>query len=572
MIKIKNPLFAVFLVFFLLVSAFLGYSLSYRNLILPNISVSGVEIGGLSKEVAEMKIEKAFEDSPNQVSVTRMDGAEVGSLEKIEIKRDYKWVADQSLKIGRERNIFKNIKTRVELVFKPLELSLPLIFDEASLEDALEEVALKVEEAPKRPTIIKEGEKYVFVKGVNGVALNRDMARAKIREKLALPGNQSVILPLEEIKMEENQELVAKALDNLNSWGEQPLLIKYKDFNLNLELDRIAPLFGLINDLLDLDEFKELVTELAEKVETEPKDAVFEFDEGKVQEFKAEVVGVIIDIPKLEKVLEQALKKDAERTVEIPVILNYPKVRTGDINNLGIKELLGVGKSSFSHSIPGRVFNVNLASSRINGVVVAPGEEFSFNKAVGDINRQTGYQTAYVISGGKTVLGDGGGVCQVSTTVFRAALNSGFPITERRAHAYRVGYYEQDSLPGIDATIYSPTTDFKFLNDTGHHILIQIKVDTKNLTMKVEVYGTSDGRVASISKPVVFGQVAAPATVYVDDPNLPKGTKKQIDWSAPGAKVNFDYKVVRNGETLFEKKFISNYQPWRAVYLVGTGN
>jgi vancomycin resistance protein YoaR len=270
--------------------------------------------------------------------------------------------------------------------------------------------------------------------------------------------------------------------------------------------------------------------------------------------------------------LAEFLLSAEDKVLEIPVILTYPKIKTGDVNNLGIKELIGTGKSTFFHSIPGRVFNVNLAASRISGTLVGPGEEFSFVKAVGDISKTTGYQTAYIISEGRTVLGDGGGVCQVSTTTFRAALDAGLPITERKAHAYRVGYYEQDSPPGIDATVYYPTADLKFLNDTGNYILIQETVDTKNLSMKVEIYGTSDGRKSSLSKPRISNQSPPPPTMYVDDPTLPLGTMKQIDWSAWGAKVVFDYKVERNGENIYEKTFVSNYQPWQAVYLKGTGN
>ncbi|KKT64866.1 MAG: VanW family protein [Candidatus Collierbacteria bacterium GW2011_GWC2_44_30] len=144
------------------------------------------------------------------------------------------------------------------------------------------------------------------------------------------------------------------------------------------------------------------------------------------------------------------------------------------------------------------------------------------------------------------------------------------PITERKAHAYRVGYYEQDSPPGIDATVYYPTADLKFLNDTGHYILIQETVDTKNLSMQVDIYGTSDGRKATISKPQISNQTPPPATMYVDDPTLPLGSMKQIDWSAWGAKVVFNYSVERGGETIYEKTFVSNYQPWQAIYLKGT--
>jgi len=198
------------------------------------------------------------------------------------------------------------------------------------------------------------------------------------------------------------------------------------------------------------------------------------------------------------------------------------------------------------------------------------GSSISFNNVLGDVSAFTGYKQAYVIMDGKTVLGDGGGVCQVSTTLFRALLSAGLPIVERRAHAYRVGYYEQGFPPGLDATVYSPTTDLKFTNDTPAHILIQPKIDTNNLSLVFEIYGTNDGRVATTTKPVITSQTAPPADLYVDDPTIPAGTVKQIEHKAWGAKVIFDYNVVRNGETLINQRFTSNYRSWGAVFLRGT--
>lgn len=186
------------------------------------------------------------------------------------------------------------------------------------------------------------------------------------------------------------------------------------------------------------------------------------------------------------------------------------------------------------------------------------------------VSEFTGYQQAYIISGGKTILGDGGGVCQVSTTLFRAILDAGLPITERQAHAYMVGYYEQDSPPGLDATVYSPSPDLKFKNDTSNSILITARANPRNYSLVFELYGTSDGRVSTISKPAVTDVVPAPDDLYQDDPTLPVGTVKQIDFKAAGAKVTFNYKVTKAGETIYKKTFISNYRPWQAVYLRGT--
>lgn len=551
-------------------SVLIGYFVSLQGRIYQNIYISSVDVGRLTPEEAKIKLAEGFKSTENNITILH-NGEEFGVAEVGEVNRDYKWAVDQAYSVGRSGNLLLDAKVKIALFFKPVELTLPVNIEEGTLEDIAETLAGKIDSEPVWPILEKNGDTYELIEGGDGLSLNRTDFILKVKKELTNIKPNPIELTVEKINTKVDMEKANKAIEILNEWGDKKILLKHKEYNKYLGEKELAQLLGLSGDFLNQVYLSTLIDEIAEKIETKPKDAVFEFVDGRVKEFKPEVVGVVVDRPKLASQIESAIKESVDN-VEIAVINEQPKIKAGDINNFGIKELIAVGKSSFGHSIPGRVFNVNLAASRINGVIVAPGEEFSFNKSVGEISRQTGYQTAYVISQGKTVLGDGGGVCQVSTTVFRAALDFGFPITERRAHAYRVGYYEQDSSPGIDATIFSPTTDFKFKNDTGSHILIQTKVDTKNLTMRVEIYGTHDGRKSTVSKPVITSQIPAPTTEYVQDPTLPKGTTKQIDWAAAGAKVNFDYKVERGGEVLFERKFVSNYQPWRAVYLVGAGN
>lgn len=232
--------------------------------------------------------------------------------------------------------------------------------------------------------------------------------------------------------------------------------------------------------------------------------------------------------------------------------------------------MIASGSSLFEGSIPSRVYNIGLAASRLNGVLIPPGSVFSFDQSVGDISALSGYQQAYVIQNGHTVLGDGGGVCQVSTTMFRAALNAGLPIVERHAHAYRVHYYEEDMPVGFDAAIYSPTVDLKFQNDTQHYILIQSVFDAANEHLTFNLYGTSDGRTVSMTQPVILSQTPAPPPLYQDDPNLPAGTIQQTDFTANGAVVYFTRTVTKNGKTILFDKFQSAYQPWQAVYERGT--
>lgn len=263
----------------------------------------------------------------------------------------------------------------------------------------------------------------------------------------------------------------------------------------------------------------------------------------------------------------------SEESVEVPVEILTPLAPRGEMTaeQMGIKQLLGKGISTYVGSIPARKHNVGLTASKIDGILVGSGETFSFNQTVGDVSKETGFQEAYVIKDGRTELGDGGGVCQVSTTLFRAVLNAGLPVLERRAHSYRVGYYEQNSPPGLDATVYAPTTDFKFKNDTSSYILIQATADNGASSLVVELWGTGDGRIAKTTKPVITDQSPPPPDIYQDDPSLPAGQIKQVDWKAWGAKVRFDYTVSRGGEIIYSKTFISNYKPWQAVYLRGTG-
>ena len=151
-------------------------------------------------------------------------------------------------------------------------------------------------------------------------------------------------------------------------------------------------------------------------------------------------------------------------------------------------------------------------------------------------------------------------------------MDAGLPVTERKAHSYRVVYYEKGNFkPGLDATVYAPSTDFRFKNDTTAYILIQTKVEPSQAKLTYEIYGTSDGRVSAISNHRVWDQQPPPEPLYQDDPSLPAGSVKQVDFAAWGSKTAFDYTVTRNGETLTSRTFFSNFRPWQAVYLRGTG-
>ncbi len=321
------------------------------------------------------------------------------------------------------------------------------------------------------------------------------------------------------------------------------------------------------------DQVRDVITDFAARIDVPVQDALFQFENGRVTAFRASRDGRAVHQQEALARFDEAVKALPHAPVyhiviTIPVYTVNPSATTQKANSFGIKELIGRGYSEFQGSIPGRIHNVALAASRLNGVLIPPGETLSFNDALGDISAATGYQSAYIIKEGRTVLGDGGGVCQVSSTLFRAALNAGLPIAERHAHAYRVHYYEEGGFkPGLDATVFSPSVDLKIKNDTPAHILIQTKTDTKNMTLTFELYGAHDGRSSEISKHVVWGETPPPPPLYQDDPTLAPGVVKQVDWAAWGAKASFAYRVTRGNEVLQDTTFTSNFRPWQAVYL-----
>ncbi|MFA5769915.1 MAG: VanW family protein [Patescibacteria group bacterium] len=338
--------------------------------------------------------------------------------------------------------------------------------------------------------------------------------------------------------------------------------LKKFNFDSRIEYDNSA-----LKDFLDLAE---------EKYNLAAKNALFKFENGKVVEFRKETDGLKIKsdefLPDFDKIIISFKTDISNKKIVLSSEIIKPEIKLSDINEYGIEEFIAEGKSDYTHSIPQRVHNVILAASKFNGVLIPKGKEFSFNDTIGDISALTGYQPAYIIKEGKTVLGDGGGVCQVSTTLFRAALNAGLPIIERNAHAYRVGYYENDSQPGFDATVYGPTVDLKIKNNTPGYILIETEIDKENNLLYFRFYGKKDNRRVEISKATVYDVVPALPPKYQDDPTLKKGVTKQVDFPAGGAKAFFTYKVYQGEKVAIDDKFYSNFRPWAAVYLVGTAD
>ncbi len=395
----------------------------------------------------------------------------------------------------------------------------------------------------------------------------------KIKTYLLDPQPKPIPIPLKYISLTPSKSAIQTGLAKATKLLKSQISLKHNQKQNNLTNQEKIALISLYKTI-DEDVLDEMVSAKKQVFNQSPKNALFQYEAGRAKLFKPSQDGFELDTLRLKEQIKQAFIRatDGQGPAEDIIIhvvgqVIKPDITTLDSNNYGIKELVGQGESWFAHSIANRVHNIALAASKMNGVLVAPGEVFSFNKYLGDVSARTGYKSSYVIKNGKTILGDGGGVCQVSTTLFRAVLNAGLPIIERRAHSYRVSYYEQKSQVGLDATVYAPYADFKFKNDLASYLLIQTQIDKKKMHLVFKLYGTKDNRRVKLSKVRIWDQSPPPPPIYQDDPSLLPGTTRQIEWAAWGAKAAFDWTVEKNGRIIYQKTFYSAYKPWRAVYL-----
>jgi vancomycin resistance protein YoaR len=379
-----------------------------------------------------------------------------------------------------------------------------------------------------------------------------------------------------ELSISLNKDRIPEAVSYGKGMNIEDIKTKLHSFLYSIHQINVPVIVIPLEYSYDTVQLTSFIQEMEQEVNAPAVEPVYTFDPqtNRVLEFTLGKEGQKLSTEDITNDIEHALKTapGEQHTITLNVETVEPTTGNPEIDKLGITELIATGESYFKGSIPGRVHNVVLGASRASGVLIAPGEVFSFNKTVGEVSGSTGYKTAYVIKQGRTQLDDGGGICQVSTTIFRAALNAGLEIIERKPHSYRVSYYEQGGFkPGLDATVFSPTVDLKIKNNTERYILLKAIPDPQNFKLTYEIYGKKDGRLVTVSDVKILSQSSAPAPLYQEDSALPSGQIKQVDWAAGGAKTVFDYTVERNGEVLGASTFVNNFKPWQAVYLYGPG-
>jgi len=475
------------------------------------------------------------------------------------------------------RRLNDGVFTYIKYFFRRKDFSLTISYDQSALDGQIESITNQINK-PFVPTEIElKNNNLIIHQGTLGLEADNsslkeniisNLSNHKLTEPISINTKSVGVLP-DNLAIDQTKARAQKIIG-------KSLTLKTENNSVDIDDKTLISWLGFQNDF-QKNKIEDYSNNLSQSLKSDPVNAVFKFENGKVLDFEPSRNGLIPQTDQLVDLIINNLPKiidsnDKLFSLNIPVVTVEPVVKTDDVNNLGIKDLLGTGTSTFKHSAATRNQNISKGASIVNRILVPPGETFSFIKNLGEVSLEAGYKKAYIIREGRTELDVGGGICQVSTTLFRAMLNAGLDITERKAHAYRVSYYEEDSKPGFDATVFIPNPDLKFVNDTGHYVLIQNTLDMENRRLTYEIYGTSDGRKSTIANYRQWGAQPAPPDVWIDDPTLPAGKTVQDEHSVPGLKTSFDWTVTdKDGNIVHQKTFTSNFVPWAAVYRRGTG-
>jgi len=554
---------------------------------MPGVYVWDVDVGGLDRHEAMERLAAGFE-YPADRYLTLHYGDQSWPVRPRDLgaQLDVGASVDAAMAVGHRGDLHSRLREQFAVLLDS-RLIMPVFeFDPGSGAMFLSQIARQVNRPLRNATLVLGDDLSVeVIPGQSGREMDQEATRQMLEQRIAeMKGGEMQVLyweseplltDLSAVQAQVQRFLSAPVV--LTGPGLDPRTIEPQTLAQWLTLQPATGAGGeaTLTAGLDPGQLRRLAEEIQAQVSYPPTDAQFRFDEasGSLVTTVDSVPGRTLEVTATVSLIEQAaaqppVEGGSRRTVELPLVEIQPALTSEDGPGLGIVELIGEGTTRFAGSSAARVKNIIVGAAQFDGVLIPPGETFSFNHYLGEVTAEKGYEESIIIWGNTTRADVGGGLCQVSSTAFRAAFWAGVPIVERWAHAFRVSYYEPPL--GMDATIYSPQVDLKWANDTGHHVLIQTYVDRANNSLTFRYYGTNPGRTVEIDGPYESNPVGHGPAIYRDDPTLPKGQTKQIEWAKDGLDVTV-YRIVKeNGQEIRRDTFFSRYRPWQAVYLVGT--
>ena len=565
-----------------ILSGLVLFEIFYSVRILPGVSVWGIDLGGKPIDLATTELNTRLAANFNSAIVQLTDGEKVWAptASELGLRLDPQATVQAAFQLGRN-----DPDAHFNVIFNGVNRSPVVTFDPLAARAYFNQLAAALNRDPIDAGIQLDGLKVVVTPAQSGrvldvdVALSMlsDMARSLTLSRLVLPFNPR-----------------APKITDASSAAAQ--LQKVLESNFTLQLENALPneaaswdltpqqLIGLVQIQpsadgkglrlgINTDSLRAGLADLAKQIDRASENARFTFndDTKQLDVIQPAKIGRALDVTAtLQRISDALARGDHRATLAVNVQPpDYPD--TAKAADLGITQLIATGQTSYLGSSKERMTNISAATARFQGLIIKPGETFSFDNYLGDVSLDTGFAEALIIANGQTIKGVGGGVYQVSTTAFRTAFFAGFPIIERWPHAYRVGWYEPGFGPGLDATVFSPLVDFKFKNDTPYHLLIEAYANNQAGRLTFKFYSTNDGRQVTVSDPIIENVVPHPPDKIEEDPTLPAGQRQQVDYAADGADVTVKRTVTRGGVVVSDDTVFTRYQAWQSIFKVGTG-
>ncbi len=533
------------------------------------VRIAGVDVGGKTPRQARSILERRA-DALASVPVTFRVGSRTWQLQPRHLGIRVDWHAAVDA-VRRQGNGFGPLRgfRRLDLRFFGADVAPPTQVYDVALEDKLNEISAAVNVPHREASIVLRGLRPEVVPSRTGHLLDRHAAAATIVRALASLNREPVGLPIQidRPKITAGDLRVAQA--QVRTALSASVHLTLGATRWNLRPPRIARVLELPADgrrdvRIGGAGASSWFAALAKRVDRPPADADWAVGKSGIRVIP-DRSGHVLDVPRSTKALLGAALvtapelRSANLTVEsVSADRTTAEARAMDINGLV------ASYQTFYGGEPNRIHNVQLVSHLVDKHVIAPGETFSFNGTTGARTEDKGFLEAPVIINGELKTGLGGGVCQVSTTVFNAAYEAGLPIVSRTNHALYISHYPQ----GRDATVNYPDTDLKFTNDTGHWILLRTWVGSSSLT--VALYGTPvHRRVVSETSPLVV--TGPPPVKRIKDPSLFVGQTVVEESGSSSLKTSNERKVYdADGKLLFDTTFYSSYRGEMKVIRVGT--
>lgn len=562
-----------------------AYAQLYRDRLFPGVRVYGVHVGGLSLEDARTTVQKQIDAALAQGFRFVFVGQEVqlqGTLPSVDtdasrdlIRYNVVNAVEDAYALGRNRSWLQNAGTQIAVRVRGANVAGHAFLDEAAIRDALmvayEEKLKPASDASFAYVIDPSGTPFIHIENErSGYELEFGDVMSRLRAQAETLAFHPIYLNETRHEPAVRRSDLEPLLPEVEALLRRPALtFTYEDAayafgpaDFSAWIVPLKDADGVAHVAFDETRFADAVRARAPEIERPVTNGNLTVKDGAIEAFVPGENGISINVSSTLAAVWEEWPAKTVFPIETDVI--HAALLGDDPERLGIREIIGVGTSDFAGSPPNRRKNIALGVERVNGTIIAPGEEFSLLKVLGPVDGAHGWLPELVIKGNKTTPEYGGGLCQIGTTVFRGAMDSGLKITERRNHSYRVAYYEP---AGTDATIYEPSPDFRFLNDTGNYILINGYLRGDEVVF--EFWGTKDGRTVDPRNPVIYNIVPPPPMKLIETLDLPPGQKKCTESAHAGADASLTYTVRYADGTTNEEVFLSHYRPWQAVCLVG---